>query len=89
VPGVWGLFCQDQISHRQQPTVFCWGKRKPEDQSMGNVSEELKEQARKLARKQLQKAKKVGERAHDAAQRKADVKKPDRIGRSPVKKTQK
>jgi hypothetical protein len=56
---------------------------------MGNVSEELKEQARKLARKQLQKAKKVGERAYDAAQREADVKKPDRIGRSPVKKTQK
>jgi hypothetical protein len=52
---------------------------------MGNVSDELKEHARKLARKQLQKAKKVGERAYDAAQREADVKKPDRIGRSPVK----
>jgi hypothetical protein len=56
---------------------------------MGNVSDEFKEQARKLARKQLQKAKKVSERACDAAQREADVKKPDPIGRSPVKKNSK
>ena len=36
---------------------------------MGNLSDELKEQARELARKQLQKAKKVRERAYNAAQR--------------------
>jgi hypothetical protein len=45
---------------------------------MGNASDELKEQIRELARKQLQKAKKVGERAYDAAQQEADAKKPDR-----------
>jgi hypothetical protein len=45
---------------------------------MGNASDELKEQIRELARKQLQKAKKVGERAYDAAQQEAEAKKPDR-----------
>ena len=40
-----------------------------EHQPMGNLSDELKEQARELARKQLQKAKKVRERAYNAAQR--------------------
>ena len=43
---------------------------------MRNASDELKEQIRELARKQLQKAKKVGERAYDAAQQEADAKKP-------------
>jgi hypothetical protein len=42
-----------------------------EDQLMGDVSDELKEQTREFAGEQLQKAKKVGERACDAAEQEA------------------
>jgi hypothetical protein len=43
-----------------------------EDQLMGDVSDELKEQTKEFAGEQLQKAKKVGERAYDAAEREAE-----------------
>jgi hypothetical protein len=43
-----------------------------EDQFMGGVSDELKEQGRGFAGEQFEKAKKVGERAFDAAQEEAD-----------------
>jgi hypothetical protein len=42
-----------------------------EDQLMGDVSDELKEQTKEFAGEQFQKAKKVGERAYDAAQQEA------------------
>jgi hypothetical protein len=42
-----------------------------EDQFMGGVSDELKEQTKEFAGEQLEKAKKVGERAYDVAQREA------------------
>jgi Protein of unknown function (DUF3618) len=42
-----------------------------EDELMGDVSDELKEQTREFAGEQLQKAKKVGERAYDAAEQEA------------------
>jgi ElaB/YqjD/DUF883 family membrane-anchored ribosome-binding protein len=43
-----------------------------EDQLMGDVSDQLKEQTRQFAGDQLEKAKKMGESAYDAAQRKAE-----------------
>jgi ElaB/YqjD/DUF883 family membrane-anchored ribosome-binding protein len=43
-----------------------------EDQFMGGVSDELKEQTKEFAGEQLEKAKKVGERAYDAAQQEAE-----------------
>jgi hypothetical protein len=43
-----------------------------EDQFMGDASDELKEQTTEFAGEQLQKAKKVGERAYDAAQQEAE-----------------
>jgi hypothetical protein len=43
-----------------------------EDQLMGDVSDALKEQTKEFAGEQLQKAKKVGERAYDAAEREAE-----------------
>jgi Protein of unknown function (DUF3618) len=43
-----------------------------EDQLMGGVSDELKEQTKEFAGEQLEKAKKVGERAYDAAQQEAE-----------------
>jgi Protein of unknown function (DUF3618) len=43
-----------------------------EDQLMGDVSDELKEQTRGFAGAQLEKAKNVGERAYDAAQQQAE-----------------
>jgi hypothetical protein len=43
-----------------------------EDQLMGDVSDELKEQTRELAGEQLEKAKKVGDRAYEAAQQEAE-----------------
>jgi Protein of unknown function (DUF3618) len=43
-----------------------------EDQLMGDVSDELKEQTKEFAGEQLQKAQKVGERAYDAAEREAE-----------------
>jgi len=43
-----------------------------EDQFMGDVSDQLKEQTKEFAGEQLQKAKKVGERAYDAAQQEAE-----------------
>jgi uncharacterized phage infection (PIP) family protein YhgE len=43
-----------------------------EDQLMGDVSDELKEQTKEFAGEQLQKAKKVGEHAYDAAQEEAE-----------------
>ena len=39
---------------------------------MGDVSDELKEQTKEFAGEQLEKAKKVGERAYDTAQREAE-----------------
>jgi Protein of unknown function (DUF3618) len=45
---------------------------KVEDQFMGDTSDELKEQTKEFAGEQLQKAKKVGERAYDAAQEEAE-----------------
>ena len=39
---------------------------------MGDVSEELKGQTREFAGEQMEKAKKVGERAYDAAQQEAE-----------------
>jgi Protein of unknown function (DUF3618) len=42
-----------------------------EDQFMGGVSDELKEQTKEFAGEQLEKAKKVGERAYDVAQQEA------------------
>jgi hypothetical protein len=43
-----------------------------EDQLMGDVSDELKEQTRGFAGEQLEKAKNIGERAYDAAQQEAE-----------------
>jgi hypothetical protein len=43
-----------------------------EDQFMGGVSGELKEQTKEFAGEQLEKAKKVGERAYDAGQQEAE-----------------
>jgi hypothetical protein len=43
-----------------------------EDQLMGDISDELKEQTREFAGEQLQKAKKVGERAYDAAEQEVE-----------------
>jgi hypothetical protein len=43
-----------------------------EDQLMGDVSDEVKEQTKEFAGEQLEKAKKVGERAYDAAQEEAE-----------------
>jgi hypothetical protein len=43
-----------------------------EDQLMGDVSDELKEQTREFAGEQVQKVKNVGERAYDAAQQEAE-----------------
>jgi hypothetical protein len=43
-----------------------------EDQFMGGVSDELKEQTKEFAGEQLEKAKKVGERAYDAGQQEAE-----------------
>jgi Protein of unknown function (DUF3618) len=43
-----------------------------EDQLMGDVSDELKEQTKKFAGEQLEKAKRVGERAYETAQREAE-----------------
>jgi hypothetical protein len=43
-----------------------------EDQLMGDVSDELKEQTKEFAGEQFQKAKKVGERAYDAAEQEAE-----------------
>ena len=43
-----------------------------EDQFMGDASDELKEQTKEFAGEQLQKAKKVGERASNAAQQEAE-----------------
>jgi Protein of unknown function (DUF3618) len=45
---------------------------KAEDQFMGDASDEVKEQTKEFAGEQLQKAKKVGERAYDAAQEEAE-----------------
>jgi hypothetical protein len=39
---------------------------------MGDASDQLKEQTKEFAEEQLQKAKKVGERAYDAAQQEAE-----------------
>src|SRR5215813_12134677 len=43
-----------------------------EDQLMGDVSDELKDQTKEFAGEQLEKARKVGERAYDTAQREAE-----------------
>jgi ElaB/YqjD/DUF883 family membrane-anchored ribosome-binding protein len=43
-----------------------------EDELMGDVSDELKEQTKEFAGEQLRKAKEVGERAYDAAEREAE-----------------
>ena len=43
-----------------------------EDQFMGDVSDEVKEQTKEFAGEQFQKAKKVGERAYDAAEQEAE-----------------
>jgi hypothetical protein len=43
-----------------------------EDKLMGDVSDEVKEHTKEFAAEQLQKAKKVGERAYDAAEREAE-----------------
>ena len=45
---------------------------KAEDQLMGDVSDELKEQTKEFAGQQFEKAKKVGERAYDTAQKEGE-----------------
>jgi hypothetical protein len=72
-------FCRDQplvlagIGVAVGAAIGAWLPRtQTEDQLMGDVSDELKEQTRQFAGEQLEKAKKVGERAYDTAQREAE-----------------
>ena len=72
-------FCRDQplvlagVGLAVGAAIGAWLPRtQAEDQFMGDVSDDLKEQTREFAGEQLEKAKKVGERAYDAAQQEAE-----------------
>ena len=72
-------FCRDQplllagVGLAVGAVIGAWLPRtQAEDQFMGDVSDDLKEQTREFAGEQLEKAKKVGERAYDAAQQEAE-----------------
>jgi uncharacterized protein DUF3618 len=72
-------FCRDQplvlagIGLAVGAAMGAWLPRtQAEDQLMGDVSDELKEQTQEFAGEQLEKAKRVGERAYETAQREAE-----------------
>jgi len=72
-------FCRDQplvlagVGLAVGAAIGAWLPRtQAEDQFMGDVSDDLKEQTREFAGEQLEKAKKVGQRAYDAAQQEAE-----------------